>query len=92
MNIATILQQFGPMILVFAIFYFLIIRPQQKREKQRRDMLSSLKKGDKVITVGGIFGKILNIKDDIITLEVGDKVKFKITRSAVGNVFKEEDE
>lgn len=91
MNLATILQQFGPMILVLAIFYFLIIRPQQKREKQRRDMLSNLKKGDKVITVGGIFGKILNIKDDIVTLDVGDKVKLKITRSAVGNVFKEEE-
>lgn len=87
-----ILQQFGPMILVFAIFYFLIIRPQQKREKERRDMLSNLKAGDNIITVGGIFGKILNIKEDIVTLEVGDKVKIKITRSAVGNVFEEKEE
>lgn len=84
-----ILQQFGPMILVFAIFYFLIIRPQQKREKERRDMLSNLQAGDEVITVGGIFGKILNLKEDVVTLEVGDKVKIKVTRSAVGNVVKE---
>lgn len=86
-----ILQQFGPMILVFAIFYFLIIRPQQKREKERRDMLSNLQAGDEVITVGGIFGKILNLKEDVVTLEVGDKVKIKVTRSAVGNVVKEKE-
>lgn len=92
LTLKMILQQFGPMILVFAIFYFLIIRPQQKREKERRDMLSNLKAGDNIITVGGIFGKILNIKEDIVTLEVGDKVKIKITRSAVGNVFEEKEE
>lgn len=88
MNAATFMQQFGPIIIIFAIFYFLIIRPQQKREKERRDMLSSLKEGDDVITVGGIYGKILNIKDDIITLDVGDKIKIKVTRTAIGNVLK----
>jgi len=88
MNTATFMQQFGPIIIIFAIFYFLIIRPQQKREKERRDMLSSLKEGDDVITVGGIYGKILNIKDDIITLDVGDKIKIKVTRTAIGNVLK----
>ncbi|WP_213974981.1 preprotein translocase subunit YajC [Tepidanaerobacter acetatoxydans] len=88
MNTATFMQQFGPIIIIFAIFYFLIIRPQQKREKERRDMLSSLKEGDDVITVGGIYGKILNIKDDVITLDVGDKIKLKVTRTAIGNILK----
>ncbi|AEE91325.1 Preprotein translocase, YajC subunit [Tepidanaerobacter acetatoxydans Re1] len=88
MNTATFMQQFGPIIIIFAIFYFLIIRPQQKREKERRDMLSSLKEGDDVITVGGIYGKILNIKDDVITLDVGDKIKIKVTRTAIGNILK----
>jgi len=82
------IQQFGPLILIFVIFYFLIIRPQQKREKERRNMLNSLQEGDEIITIGGIFGRILNIKDDVITLEVGDKVKIKVTRSAIGNVIK----
>ncbi|ADL08129.1 preprotein translocase subunit YajC [Thermosediminibacter oceani] len=88
MNTTIFLQQFGPIILIFAIFYFMIIRPQQKREKERRNMLDSLKEGDEIITIGGIFGRILNIKDDVVTLEVGDKVKIKVTRSAIGNVIK----
>ena len=85
------LQQFGPLIVIFMIFYFLIIRPQQKREKERRDMLLNLKEGDDVITVGGIYGKILNLKDDAITLDVGDKIRIKVTRSAIGNVLKKAD-
>lgn len=88
MNPTIFLQQFGPLILIFAIFYFLIIRPQQKREKDRRNMLSSLKEGEDIITIGGIYGRILNIKEDVITLEVGDKLKIKVTRSAIGNVLK----
>ncbi|MCR4430778.1 MAG: preprotein translocase subunit YajC [Tepidanaerobacteraceae bacterium] len=88
MNPAIFLQQFGPLILIFAIFYFLIIRPQQKREKERKNMLAGLKEGDDIITIGGIYGRILNIKEDVITLEVGDKLKIKVTRSAIGNVLK----
>nr|WP_059034369.1 preprotein translocase subunit YajC [Tepidanaerobacter syntrophicus] len=82
------MQQFGPIIIIFAIFYFMIIRPQQKREKDRRNMLSNLKEGDEVITVGGIYGKVLNIKDDVVTLDVGDKIKIKVSRSAIGNVIR----
>lgn len=88
MNTATFMQQFGPIIIIFAIFYFMIIRPQQKREKERRNMLSNLKEGDEVITVGGIYGKVLNIKDDVVTLDVGDKIKIKVSRSAIGNVIR----
>ncbi|GAQ26305.1 MULTISPECIES: preprotein translocase subunit YajC [Tepidanaerobacter] len=88
MNPATFMQQFGPIIIIFAIFYFMIIRPQQKREKDRRNMLSNLKEGDEVITVGGIYGKVLNIKDDVVTLDVGDKIKIKVSRSAIGNVIR----
>ena len=91
MNTTIFLQQFGPIILIFAIFYFLIIRPQQKRERERKNMLDSLQEGDEIITIGGIFGRILNIKDDVVTLEVGDKVKIKVTRSAIGNVIKKAD-
>ena len=88
MNPATFMQQFGPIIIIFAIFYFMIITPQQKREKDRRNMLSNLKEGDEVITVGGIYGKVLNIKDDVVTLDVGDKIKIKVSRSAIGNVIR----
>ena len=88
----AILQQFGPMIVIFAIFYFLIIRPQQKRDKERRNMLSSLQVGDDIVTTGGIYGRILNMKEDIITVDVGDKIKIKVTRSAIGNIIKKADE
>lgn len=88
MNTATFMQQFGPIIIIFAIFYFMIIRPQQKREKDRRNMLSNLKEGDEIITVGGIYGKVLNIKDDVVTLDVGDKIKIKVSRSAIGSVIR----
>jgi len=88
LDTATFLNNFGPLIFIFAIFYFMIIRPQQKREKDRRTMLAKLKEGDEVVTIGGIFGKILNLKDDVVTLDVGDKIKIKVTRSAIGNVVK----
>jgi len=79
-----------PIILMFVIFYFLIIRPQQKKDKKIREMRANLKSGNSVITIGGIYGKILNIHDDIITLEVGsDKVKIKIGRWAIAEVIEE---
>jgi preprotein translocase subunit YajC len=81
------IRQFGPLIIIFAIFYFLFIKPQQKRDKERRNMLQALSEGDNIITIGGIYGKILSIKDDIVTLEISDKAKIKITRTAVGSVI-----
>ncbi|MGI6425521.1 MAG: preprotein translocase subunit YajC [Tepidanaerobacteraceae bacterium] len=92
LDTALFLNQFGPIIFIFAIFYFLIIRPQQKRDKDRRNMLSNLSEGDDVVTIGGIYGRILNIKEDVITLDVGDKIKIKVTRSAIGNVSKKAEE
>ncbi|WZL71539.1 preprotein translocase subunit YajC [Clostridiaceae bacterium 35-E11] len=87
--------QFSPilMTLVFiGIFYFLIIRPQQKRDKKIKEMRSNLQVGDAITTIGGIYGKILKIKDETITIEVGaDKIKLQIARWAVGNVLKNDD-
>jgi preprotein translocase subunit YajC len=79
-----------PIILMFVIFYFLIIRPQQKKDKKIKEMRANLKTGNQVITIGGIYGKILNIHDDIITIEVGgDKVKLKMGRWAIAEVTEE---
>lgn len=84
------IQALLPLILMFVIFYFIIIRPQQKKDKKIREMRSNLKTGNQVITIGGIYGKILNIHDEIITLEVGgEKVKLKIGRWAVAEVIEE---
>jgi preprotein translocase subunit YajC len=71
---------------IFLIFYFMIIRPQQKRAKEREKMLSNIQKGDKVITSGGLHGIVAGIDDKAVLLDVGDKVKLKFERSAIASV------
>jgi len=77
---------FLPMIVVFGIFYFLMIRPQQKQAKKFRAMVESLKKGDDIVTRSGIHGKIHGIADGVITLEIAENVKIKMNRDQVGVV------
>jgi preprotein translocase subunit YajC len=72
------------MVVIFAIFYFLMIRPQQKKQKELKAMLDSLAYGDTVITTGGIYGKISGLTDTVVTLEIADKVRIKVSRSAIG--------
>mgnify|MGYP001090155282 CR=1 FL=1 len=77
-----------PYVIIIGVFYFLLIRPQKKKEKQIQEMRNSIKEGDEISTIGGIYGKVLNTKDDIVTIEVGaDKVKLKIARWAIGKVI-----
>jgi preprotein translocase subunit YajC len=75
-----------PLVLMFVIFYFLLIRPQQRKAKQHRELLASLKRGDSVITNGGIYGRIVEINDNIIVLEVADKVRIKVARGFVSGL------
>ncbi len=75
-----------PLVAIFGIFYFLMIRPQQKQQKKHRDMLAAMKKGDKVVTRGGIHGTIHGITDNIITLEVSENMKIKLTREAIASI------
>lgn len=74
-----------PLVLMFAIFYFLLIRPQQKKQKTRTSMLSSLKKGDKVVTIGGLHGTIMEITDDIVVLRVNDVTKLTFDRGSISH-------
>jgi len=74
---------FIPLILMFVIFYFLLIRPQQKKTKDHRQMVSNLKKGDRIVTSGGIHGRITGMDDTTLTVEIADKVRVKVAR---GNV------
>lgn len=74
---------FVPLIFMFAIFYFLLIRPQQKKQKEQREMVANLKKGDRVITNGGIHGRITAVNDNTLTVEIADKVRVKVVRSNV---------
>ena len=75
---------FIPLILMFVIFYFLLIRPQQKRTKEHRQMISELKKGDRIVTSGGIHGRITGLDDQTLTVEIADRVRVKVARSNVG--------
>jgi preprotein translocase subunit YajC len=78
---------FLPFVLIFVVFYFLILRPQQKQGKLKKQMLKELKRGDDIITSGGIYGKILNIsEDDVITLEVVKGMSIRISRSAIAGL------
>lgn len=74
---------FIPIILMFAIFYFLLIRPQQKKTKEHREMINNLKRGDRVVTSGGIHGLITSLEDLTVRMEIADKVRIKINRSNV---------
>jgi preprotein translocase subunit YajC len=80
------LLSFLPMVLIFVVFYFLLIRPQQKKAKDQRVMLENLKKGDSVITQGGMYGKIASIQDQVVTLEIADKVRVRVARSHIAGI------
>ncbi len=80
-----------PILLMFVIFYFILIRPQQKQVKKHRELVKNLKKGDRVITSGGIHGTITGMTDQVVTLEIADNVRIKVTRSAVSGLGKDQE-
>jgi len=77
------LLTFLPLILVFVVFYFFMIRPQMKKQKEMTSYRSSLKKGDKVVTTGGIYGRIHEVKDNYVTMDVGGDIRLKVDKSAL---------
>jgi preprotein translocase subunit YajC len=82
---------FIPLILMFAIFYFLLIRPQQKKAKQHKTLLSSLRKGDRIVTSGGLHGLITGVADDVVTMEVAPKIRVKVSRGSVAGILKRDE-
>lgn len=80
------LTNFLPIIIMFAIFYFLLIRPQQKKAKTRNAMLAAVKKGDKIVTIGGMHGTIQELADDTVTLRVAHNVNITFDRGAINSV------
>ena len=82
-------QQVIPLVFMFAIFYFLLIRPQQKKAKEHKALLEAIKKGDNVITAGGVHGKITSVDEGIVTLEVATGVNIKIIKSYIAAVKKD---
>jgi len=83
------LGAFIPIILMFVIFYFLLIRPQQKKAKDHQTMISNLKKGDRVITSGGIYGQIISLDESTANIEIADKVRVKLARSNIAGLTAE---
>lgn len=75
-----------PLIIMFAIFYFLLIRPQQKKAKEHKSLLESLKKGDQVITAGGMHGRISSVEESVVTLEVANGVNIKFNKGHIAAV------
>jgi preprotein translocase subunit YajC len=75
------------MAVIFAIFYFLLIRPQQQKQKEHKEMLAALNHGDMVMTSGGIHGKVTALTDTVVTIEVADKVRIKVSRSYIGTIL-----
>lgn len=79
------LQNFLPIVVMIGIFYFLFYRPQKKEQSKREQMLSSLKKGDRIVTIGGIYGTITGFTDKTVILKIHDKIEITIARSAVSH-------
>jgi len=77
------LMAFLPMILLFVVFYFLLIRPQQKRQKQHKQMIAAVAKGDEIVTMGGLLGKVTDVNDNFLTLEIAKGTNVKVQRSLV---------
>jgi preprotein translocase subunit YajC len=85
--VAALLTTFLPMILIFVVFYFFLIRPQRKKDKKVKEMLNNLKAGDRICTIGGIYGTIVGIKDDTVTLSVGrDNLSMVVARWGIRSV------
>lgn len=85
----AIIGSLAPIIMLAVVFYFMIIRPQRKRDKENKEMLAAVKVGDNITTIGGICGKVTGMRDDVLTIEVGaDKVKLVFERWAIRSVDK----
>ncbi len=84
------IASFIPLILIFAVFYFMLIRPQQKQAKLQQQFLADLKTGNKVVTKGGLHGTITGLTESVVTLEIADNVRVKISRSSIGSPLTKE--
>ena len=86
-DIQQILQTSWPILLMVVIFYFFLWRPQKKQQKERASLLGSLKKGQKIVTIGGIYGEIVELDDEKVKVQVSEKVELTFARTAVANVL-----
>ncbi|MGH8445965.1 MAG: preprotein translocase subunit YajC [Solimonas sp.] len=83
----SLLTAFWPLLVMIPLFYFLLIRPQSKRNKETRDMLAKIAKGDEVVTTGGLAGKVVSLGETFVTVEIADNVQAKVQKSAITGVL-----
>ena len=88
-QLVTMLVTFG---LIIVVFYFLVIRPQNKKQQDAKKMLQNIRRGDRVVTIGGMHGSVDSVKDDAVVLKVDDNVKIKFSKSAVSQVLERRDD
>ena len=81
------LMQFLPLIAIFILFYFMLIRPQMKRAKEQRNMLEALQKGDEVVTAGGLLGKVVKVNENYISVEIADNTTINVQKQAISNLL-----
>ena len=86
-DILQVLQTSWPILLMVVIFYFLLWRPQKKQQKERANLLGGLKKGQKIVTIGGIYGEIIELDDEKVEVQVSEKVELTFARTAIANVL-----
>jgi preprotein translocase subunit YajC len=85
-GLATLLVQFAPLLLIFVIFYFLLIRPQSRRAKEHRDMIAAVKRNDMAVTSGGLIGKVTKVDEAEVELEVASGVRVRVVKAMIGEV------
>ena len=91
MDMAAAMATWGPIAVMLLIFYFLLYRPQKRAQQEREEMLNSLKKGTKVITIGGIYGIISQLNEKAVKLQIAEKVEIEVARGSIGSIVKDED-
>ncbi len=91
MDMAAAMATWGPIAVMLLIFYFLLYRPQKRAQQEREEMLNSLKKGTKVITIGGIYGIISQLNEKVVKLQIAEKVEIEVARGSIGSIVKDED-
>jgi preprotein translocase subunit YajC len=88
----SLITSFIPILLIFVIFYFLLIRPQQKKQRQHQDMVSALRRGDKIVTNGGLYGTVVDVKEHILVLKIAEDVKIELVKSAVATIIEKRED
>lgn len=87
----SMLEMFLPMVIIMAIFYFMLIRPQQRKEKERLKMIEAIKTGDRILFAGGILGTVTNVKDQVLVVRIAENTKVEAMRSSVSRVLDKDD-